>query len=217
MALRCAPARIGCRSFIQPPCLRCRSVRSPIASIPYGSATRLVSLSPAVRPIDVRMYCDPGNRVILSSGGRLFVLGQCTRRMPARTGEFQFVPASGDDVSLIVSRSMISWPTPFEINFMTGAAPSWETRFVLPADMEKAVRSTAHDAVALRAGLLSRRRLDRRHDDPRGLNRPPSTLAYTCSPLGSFMLALSLSSLPRIFFASPLSAFARTRNFIRRR
>lgn len=103
----------------------------PVSPLAYSLDTLWIgdlslSLSPAVRPIDVRMYCDPGNRVILSSGGRLFVLGQCTRRMPARTGEFQFVPASGDDVSLVVSRSMISWPTPFEINFMTGAAPSWK-------------------------------------------------------------------------------------------
>jgi hypothetical protein len=103
----------------------------PVSPLAYSLDTLWIgdlslSLSPAVRPIDVRMYCDPGNRVILSSGGRLFVLGQCTRRMPARTGEFQFVPDSGDDVSLIVSRSIISWPTPFEINFMTGAAPSWK-------------------------------------------------------------------------------------------
>jgi hypothetical protein len=46
--------------------------------------------------------------------------------MQVRTGEFQFVPDPGDDVSLVVSRSVISWPAPFELNFMTGAAASWK-------------------------------------------------------------------------------------------
>jgi hypothetical protein len=103
----------------------------PVSPLAYSLDTLWIgdlslSLSPDVRPIDVRMHCDSANRVILSSGGRLFTLGTCTRRMPARTGEFQFVPASGDEVSLVVSRSLISWPTPFELNFMTGAAPSWK-------------------------------------------------------------------------------------------
>lgn len=103
----------------------------PVSPLAYSLDTLWIgdlslSLSPDLRPIDVRMNCDSANRVILSSGARLFALGRCTRRMPARTGEFQFVPAAGDDVSLVVSRSLISWPTPFELNFMTGAAPSWK-------------------------------------------------------------------------------------------
>ena len=85
-----------------------------------------LSLSPDARPIEVHVDCDSANRVFLSSGGRRFTLGSCTRRMPVRTGEFQFVPDPGDDVSLVVSRSVISWPTPFELNFMTGAAASWK-------------------------------------------------------------------------------------------
>ena len=103
----------------------------PVSPLAYSLDTLWIgdlslSLSPDVRPIDVHVDCDSSNRVILSSGARLFALGRCTRRMPARTGEFQFVPAAGDDVSLVVSRSLISWPTPFELNFMTGAAPSWK-------------------------------------------------------------------------------------------
>jgi hypothetical protein len=103
----------------------------PVSPLAYSLDTLWIgdlsfSLSPDVRPIEVRVGCGSANRVILSSGGRLFALGTCTRRMPARTGEFQFVPDPGDDVSLVVSRSVISWPTPFELNFMTGAAPSWK-------------------------------------------------------------------------------------------
>jgi len=31
----------------------------------------------------------------------------------------------GDEVSYVTSRSALSWPTPFVMNFMTGAASSW--------------------------------------------------------------------------------------------
>lgn len=31
----------------------------------------------------------------------------------------------GDEVSYVTSRSVLSWPTPFEMNFMTGATSSW--------------------------------------------------------------------------------------------
>ncbi|MGE5326410.1 MAG: hypothetical protein ACM3NO_05180, partial [Deltaproteobacteria bacterium] len=35
-------------------------------------------------------------------------------------------PEPGDEVSLTVKRSFMSWPTPFEMNFMTGHSPSWK-------------------------------------------------------------------------------------------
>jgi len=78
-----------------------------------------------VRTIDVHVYCDSGNRVTLASGGRLFAMGVCTRRDAKGTGEFEFIPDPGDDVSLIVDRGILSWPTLLEMNFMTGKSPSW--------------------------------------------------------------------------------------------
>jgi hypothetical protein len=79
-----------------------------------------------VRTLDVHVTCDSNNRVILSNHGQLFALGICTNRDPKGTGQFDFAPDPGDQVSLIVDRSMISWPTFFEMNFMTGQSPTWK-------------------------------------------------------------------------------------------
>jgi hypothetical protein len=39
------------------------------------------------------------------------------------------VPPAGDDASIESRRSILNWPTPFEVNFMTGHSPSWKRHF----------------------------------------------------------------------------------------
>jgi hypothetical protein len=58
----------------------------------------------------------------LANGGKVFAFG------PARSEEENLatVPPAGDDASIQIRRSILSWPTPFEINFMTGRSPSWK-------------------------------------------------------------------------------------------
>jgi len=77
-----------------------------------------------IRTLDVHVTCDSADRVTLSDGGKLFPMGKCLSR-DIRTGGFDFAPDPGDAVSLVVDRSMMSWPTFFEMNFMTGRSPSW--------------------------------------------------------------------------------------------
>src|SRR6266699_3597176 len=36
------------------------------------------------------------------------------------------VPPAGDDAFIRIRRSALSWPTPFDFNFMTGHSPSWK-------------------------------------------------------------------------------------------
>jgi hypothetical protein len=36
------------------------------------------------------------------------------------------VPPASDDASIEIRRSILNWPTPFEVNFMTGHSPSWK-------------------------------------------------------------------------------------------
>ena len=36
------------------------------------------------------------------------------------------VPPAGDDASIEIRRSILNWPTLFEVNFMTGQSPSWK-------------------------------------------------------------------------------------------
>lgn len=58
----------------------------------------------------------------LASGGKVFPFG------PTRSDSrnLAVVPPAGDDAVVEIRRSILSWPTPFEINFMTGNSPSWK-------------------------------------------------------------------------------------------
>jgi hypothetical protein len=62
------------------------------------------------------------DQLALANSGKVFAFG------PARSEEESLttVPPAGDDASIQVRRSILSWPTPFEINFMTGHSPSWK-------------------------------------------------------------------------------------------
>jgi len=89
-------------------------------TISIGDLLLSLSATPDERPIEVD--CDSSSRVVVSVDGRAFELG-------SRTGPssgFEFAPDPGDQVSLSVDRSLVSWPTPFDFNFMTGHSPSWK-------------------------------------------------------------------------------------------
>ena len=89
-------------------------------TIMIGDLLLSLSRTPDERPIEVD--CDSSSRVVVSVDGRTFELG-------SRTGPssgFEFAPDPGDQVSLTVDRSLVSWPTPFDFNFMTGHSPSWK-------------------------------------------------------------------------------------------
>jgi hypothetical protein len=58
----------------------------------------------------------------LANGGKVFAFG------PARSQaeNLAVVPPAGDDAFVEIRRSVLSWPTPFDLNFMTGNSPSWK-------------------------------------------------------------------------------------------
>jgi hypothetical protein len=58
----------------------------------------------------------------MANSGKVFAFG------PARSEaeNLATVPPTGDDAFIEIRRSILSWPTPFEINFMTGHSPSWK-------------------------------------------------------------------------------------------
>jgi hypothetical protein len=72
---------------------------------------------------DDAVDCDSSGRVVVTISGRPFALGARGARGGAG---FEFAPDPGDQVSLVVDRSLLSWPTPFDFNFMTGHSPSWK-------------------------------------------------------------------------------------------
>jgi hypothetical protein len=58
----------------------------------------------------------------VANRGKVFAFG------PARSEEENLitVPPAGDEAFIQVRRSILSWPTPFEINVMGGLSPSWK-------------------------------------------------------------------------------------------
>src|SRR5213079_1638456 len=61
-------------------------------------------------------------QLALAVGGKVFAFGP-----PRSEAEnLAAVPPAGDDAFIRIRRSVLSWPTPFELNFMTGHSPSWK-------------------------------------------------------------------------------------------
>jgi hypothetical protein len=61
-------------------------------------------------------------QLALADSGKVFAFGP-----PRSEAEsFATVPSAGDDTSIEIRRSILSWPTPFDFNFMTGHSPSWK-------------------------------------------------------------------------------------------
>ena len=62
------------------------------------------------------------DQLALADRGKVFAFG------PVRTEaeNLATVPPAGDDASIEIRRSILNWPTPFEVNFMTGHTPSWK-------------------------------------------------------------------------------------------
>jgi hypothetical protein len=58
----------------------------------------------------------------LADSGKVFAFG-----LPRSEAEnLATVPPQGDDAFIQIRRSILSWPTPFDFNFMTGHSPSWK-------------------------------------------------------------------------------------------
>ena len=68
------------------------------------------------------------NQLYLSTGGKSFRFGPllATTRDDVGHAVFAFAPEPDDKVSFTLERSLVSWPTPLEVNFMTGGpVASW--------------------------------------------------------------------------------------------
>jgi len=90
------------------------------------AGVRMGLLTADTLPSGVSITLGPGRRVTLGQAGRRFPCGP-GHAVPAPGGlpGFTFQPDPGDTVTLTQEQSHLSWPTPLEMNFMTGHAPSW--------------------------------------------------------------------------------------------
>jgi len=60
------------------------------------------------------------DQLALADQGKVFAFGS----VQTQAENLATVPPAGDHASVEIRRSILSWPTPFEFNFMTGHSPS---------------------------------------------------------------------------------------------
>jgi hypothetical protein len=108
---------------------------APIRFIAYeGSGTGGVltvndlslSLNEISPDISLSVGSTKDNQLALSSGGKVFAFGPLTTTGGDTGDHLAAMPSPGDQGSVITRHSVLSWPTPFDWNFMTGHSPSWK-------------------------------------------------------------------------------------------
>lgn len=108
---------------------------APIHSIAYeGSGTGGVlivndlglSLNEVSPSLSLNVGSTKDNQFALSSSGKVFAFAPLATKS-GDTGDYLVaVPPPGDQAFLVTRHSVLSWPTPFDLNFMTGQSPSWK-------------------------------------------------------------------------------------------
>jgi hypothetical protein len=75
---------------------------------------------------------NPEGKLVLSAGGKSFVLGTRTgNHLPVDAADPdmpEFAAEPGDSASLVIERSILAWPTPFQLNVvgLGGATSTWK-------------------------------------------------------------------------------------------
>ena len=87
-----------------------------------------LSLNDPTPKISPSIGSTKNDQFALASGGKVFAFGPVVSTSTPENAEVRLatVPPAGDNASLAIRRSVLSWPTPFDLNFMTGQSPSWK-------------------------------------------------------------------------------------------
>jgi hypothetical protein len=73
------------------------------------------------------------DQLALAVGGKVFAFGS-----PRSEAENLVAsPPAGDDVSVTIQHSILSWPASFDFNFMSGHAPSWKRHIYYATEILK--------------------------------------------------------------------------------
>ena len=80
-----------------------------------------------VRPgLSLSVGSTKDNQLALATNGKVFPFGPLTSTSESTGERLAAVPPSGDQAFLAIRHSVLSWPTPFDMNLMTGQSPSWK-------------------------------------------------------------------------------------------
>lgn len=66
------------------------------------------------------------NQLALATSGNVFPFGPLTSASEDTGEHLATAPPPGDQAFLATRHSILSWPTPFDMNLMTGQSPSWK-------------------------------------------------------------------------------------------
>ena len=77
---------------------------------------------PNSSPYPLEMKVDANRRFVVQSANHAIALGHVEGGGPV----LAIKPQSGDKAQFQIEHSILSWPTPLDINFMTGHSPSWK-------------------------------------------------------------------------------------------
>ena len=108
---------------------------APIRSLAYeGSGTGGILLCDGVsfslndvKPgLSLSIGSTKDNQLALASSGKVFSFGPLKSAPEDDAERLATAPPVGDHALVVTRHSVLSWPTPFEINLMTGNSPSWK-------------------------------------------------------------------------------------------
>jgi hypothetical protein len=85
-----------------------------------------LSLNDATPKISPSIGSTKNDQFALASSGKVFVFGPLRPTTENASENLATTPQTGDDASIVIRRSALSWPTPFDFNFMTGQSPLWK-------------------------------------------------------------------------------------------
>ncbi|HEX4664971.1 MAG TPA: hypothetical protein VH207_00110 [Chthoniobacterales bacterium] len=83
------------------------------------------------RPYPMTTKIDPGRQFVIETAGHAIALG------PVEKSSGVLRPEPGDKARFRIEHSMLSWPTPLEINFLSGQSPSWKRHVYYRLSWEK--------------------------------------------------------------------------------
>jgi hypothetical protein len=66
------------------------------------------------------------NQFALASNGKVFAFGPLASTTANGGDYLAAIPQADDEALLVRGHSVLSWPTPFDINFISGESPTWK-------------------------------------------------------------------------------------------
>ena len=107
----------------------------PIQSIAYegnGTGGTLIindltlSLNDVRSDLSLSVGSTKDNHLALATSGKVFPFGPLTSTTENTGERLATVPPPGDQAFIATRHSVLSWPTPLDLNFMTSHSPSWK-------------------------------------------------------------------------------------------